>query len=145
MIQQLDREPVWGRLPLRVVVGTIFIAHGWLKLSSFGIAGTAHFMGGLGIPMPQVAAVAIITLEIVGGIALILGGATRLFAAFLAADMLGAIFFAKRNAGFFAPNGWELELALCAASITLALIGAGGVSLDAARHSRRATAPDAVG
>jgi putative oxidoreductase len=132
-----DRQPAWGLLPLRLIVGIVFMAHGWLKYSSFGLAGTAKFMGGLGIPMPQVAAVGIIALELIGGLGLILGGGTRFFAALLACDMLGAIFFSKRHAGFFAPNGWEFELTLCAVCVTLAIIGAGGASIDAAVRGRR--------
>jgi len=138
-------RPAWGLVPLRVVIGATFIAHGWLKFSSFGIAGTARFMGGLGIPLPQVAAVCVIALEIIGGVAVILGAATRIFATLLAADMLGAIYFAKRDAGFFSPKGWELELALCVACITLALVGAGGASIDAAFRGRRAIGRQTVG
>jgi putative oxidoreductase len=133
-----DRQPAWGLVPLRLIVGIVFIAHSWLKYSSFGIQGTAKFMGRLGIPMPGVAAVSIIALEAIGGLALILGGATRLFAPLLACDMLGAIYFSKRNAGFFGPKGWEFELTLCAACITLAIVGAGGASIDAALRRRRA-------
>lgn len=133
-----DRQPAWGLVPLRLIVGIVFIAHGWLKYSSFGIEGTAKFMGRLGIPIPGVVAVCIIALELIGGLALILGGATRLFAALLACDMLGAIYFSKRNAGFFGPKGWEFELTLCAACITLAIVGAGGASIDAALRRRRA-------
>jgi putative oxidoreductase len=132
-----SRQAAWGLVPLRLVVGIVFIAHSWLKFSSFGIAGTAKFMGGLGIPMPGVAAVCIIALEGIGGLALILGGATRIVAPLLAMDMLGAIFFAKPHAGLFAPNGWELELTLCAACVTLAMVGAGGASIDAALRARR--------
>lgn len=142
MTRQIELRPDWGLVPLRLVVGAVFIAHGWLKLSSFGVPGTAKFMEGLGIPMPAVAAVCIIVLELIGGIGLVLGGATRLFAVLLAADMLGAIFFAKRNAGFFAPNGWEFELTLFAACITLAIIGAGGASIDAALRGGRATSEE---
>jgi len=137
MAANVDRQPAWGLLPLRLVVGIVFIAHGWLKFSSFGVAGTTKFMGGLGVPMPQVAAVGIIALELIGGTALVLGGATRFFAALLACDMLGAILFAKRNAGFFSPNGWELELTLCIVCITFVIIGAGGASIDAAVRGRR--------
>jgi putative oxidoreductase len=137
MMRGIDLRPDWGLVPLRLVVGVVFIAHGWLKLSSFGIPGTAKFMGDLGIPMPAVAAICIITLELIGGIGLVLGGGTRLLAALLSADMLGAIFFAKRNAGFFAPNGWELELTLFAACVTLAIVGAGGASIDAAFRGHR--------
>ena len=145
MARDIVLRPAWGLLPLRAVVGAVFIAHGWLKLSSFGVPGTAQFMGGLGIPLPQVAAVGIITLEIIGGIALILGGATRIVAPLLAADMIGAIYFAKRDAGFFSPKGWEFELTLCIACITLALVGAGGASIDAAFRGRRAIERDTAG
>lgn len=131
------RQPAWGLLPVRLVVGVVFIAHGWLKLHSFGIQGTTKFMGGLGIPEPGVIAVYVIVLEMIGGLALILGGFTRFFAALLAIDMLGAIFFAKRNAGFFGPDGWEFELTLCAACLTLVIVGAGGASIDAALSARR--------
>jgi len=131
------RQPAWGLVPIRLVVGIVFIAHGWLKLSSFGIQGTTKFMGGLGIPVPGVIAVYVIVLEMIGGLALILGGFTRFFAALLAIDMLGAIFFAKRDAGFFGPKGWEFELALCAVCVTLAIVGAGGASIDAALSARR--------
>ena len=132
-----DRYPAWGLLPLRLVAGGIFIAHGWLKIHTIGIAGTERFMAGLGIPMASVAAVAIPWLEVIGGGALIAGVATRWIAALLAMDMLGAIFFAKRTEGFFAPKGWEFELTLFTICVTLALIGAGGVSIDATFANRR--------
>jgi len=52
--------------------------------------------------------------------------------------MLGAIFFAKRHAGLIGPNSWELEATLCAACVTLAIVGAGGASIDALGRRRRA-------
>src|SRR3954465_15704320 len=91
MAANIDRQPAWGLVPLRLVVGIVFIAHSWIKFHMMGIAGTTKFMGGLGIPMPNVAAVCIIALEAIGGLALILGVGTRLFAPLLAMDMLGAI------------------------------------------------------
>ena len=124
--------------PLRLVVGIVFLAHSWIKFHMMGIAGTTKFMGGLGIPLPNVAAVCIIALEAIGGLALILGVGTRLFAPLLAMDMLGAIFFAKRHAGLIGQNGWELEITLFAACVTLAIVGAGGASIDAAMRGRRA-------
>jgi putative oxidoreductase len=138
MAAYTDRQPAWGLVPLRLVVGIVFIAHSWIKFHMMGIAGTTKFMGGLGIPMPNVAAVCIIALEAIGGLALILGVGTRLFAPLLAMDMLGAIFFAKRHAGLIGPNSWELEITLCAACVTLAIVGAGGASIDALGRRRRA-------
>ena len=61
------------------------------KLFGFGLAGTAGFLGSLGIPLPMVAAVVLIATEHLGGLALLLGAGTRIVAAVLAADMLVAI------------------------------------------------------
>jgi putative oxidoreductase len=130
--------PSWGMLPLRLVVGIVFFMHGWLKLTSFGIEGTTNFMASLGIPLPAVAAVAVTALEILGGLALIVGVLTRWVSLLFAIDMLVAILTVKLRGGFFAPDGMELELTLLAASLTLAAMGAGGFALQ-----RQTPQPDA--
>jgi putative oxidoreductase len=119
---------------LRLVVGAVFIAHGLFKLLSFGLAGTAGFFAKLGIPLPNVAAPIVIAVEVLGGIALVLGAGVRVAGVLLAVDMLGAIVFAKLHGGFFAPNGFEFELTLLVASLALAVGGAGAPSIDAARN-----------
>ena len=43
----------WGMLPLRIVVGLVFLMHGGQKLFVFGPAGTADIMGKLGLPLPS--------------------------------------------------------------------------------------------
>ena len=47
----------WGMLPLRVVVGLVFLMHGAQKLFVFGLGGTADIMGKLGLPPPSLARV----------------------------------------------------------------------------------------
>ena len=126
----------WGFLPLRAVVGVTFIMHGGLKLFSMGIPGTTRMMAGMGIPLPGIAAVGVIAVEMIAGLAILLGAFTRAAAVLLACDMLGVILFAKLHGGFFAPRGSELELALLGACLTLAAVGPGGFSIDGARQAR---------
>src|SRR2546422_3960912 len=81
----------WGLVPLRLVVGLVFIVHGGQKLFVFGLGGAAGFMAKVGIPWPFLAAVVVIAVEILGGLALILWLGTRLAAAPLALYMGVAI------------------------------------------------------
>lgn len=134
------RSQEWGLLPLRIVVGLVFLMHGGQKLFVFGLAGTADIMGKLGIPLPTLAAAIVIAAELLGGLAIIAGLYTRWAGAALAIEMLVAIPVARLSGGFFAPYGFEFEFALLGACLTFAAFGAGGASLDrfiaAARRSR---------
>ena len=127
-----------ARTILRVVVGFIFAAHGWQKYNEWTIAGTQAAFGEMGIPMAEVAAPAVATLELLGGIALILGLLTRPVAALLTLDMLGALVLVHLPAGIFVANGgYELVLLLGAASLALALVGPGRASADYVLFGRR--------
>ncbi|CAH0232835.1 Putative oxidoreductase MhqP [Arthrobacter sp. Bi83] len=122
---------------LRVIVGFLFAAHGWQKFNEFTIAGTQASFTKMGIPAAEAAAPIVATLELVGGVALILGVLARVFAALLALDMLGALFLVHAPAGVFAANGgYELVLLLAAAALAVALAGAGRLSLDRALFGR---------
>ena len=126
-----------GLTALRVATGFIFAAHGWQKYSQFTIAGTQAAFAEMGVPMAAVVAPVIATLELVGGIALILGLFSRPIAALLALDMLGALVLVHAPAGvFIANNGYELVLILGAAALSIALIGPGRISLDKALFDR---------
>src|SRR5436190_4663765 len=117
----------WGLVPLRLAVGLVFVVHGAQKLFVFGLGGAAGFMGKVGIPLPFLAAGVVTAVELLGGSALILGWGTRLAAALLAFDMLVAILVVKLGAGFV--GGYGFELTLLGACLSLALLGAGPVSL----------------
>lgn len=121
----------FGMLVLRVVVGLTFAVHGWQKFNEFTIAGTQASFRAMGVPLADIAAPGVATLELVGGIAIILGVLTRVFAALLIFDMLGAMFIVHRPNGFFVTNnGIELVLLLAAACLMFVLAGAGRYSVD---------------
>ena len=128
----------YGLLVLRVVAGVIFIAHGYLKAFKMGMGGTVGMMTHFDVPAANLAAWFSVLAELVGGTALILGVFTLPFGIALTIDMLGAIWFAKRGGGLFAPKGFELELLLFASALCLALSGPGPISLRRALSRKTA-------
>src|SRR5579872_6779320 len=94
-----------GIAVLRIVVGIVFLAHGYQKVFKYGFHGVEGMLGHLGIPAPAVAAIVVMIVEFVGGILLVTGLATRLPAALLAIDMLVAILAVHAKRGFFNPTG----------------------------------------
>lgn len=119
------------QIMLRVVIGFLFAAHGWQKYFQYTLDGTVAAFGQMGVPLPTLVAPVVATLEIVGGIALILGVVTRVFAALLALNMLGAMFLVHAPAGVFVDaGGFELVLALAVGALAIALLGPGRISVD---------------
>ena len=135
-----SQQTQWGIALLRIVTGLIFFVHGWQKLFTFGYEGTTGAFTGMGVPLPAIAAALVIAVELLGGLALILGFMTRLAAVPLAINMLAALFLVHLSNGFFAQNGgYEFVLLLAAASLALALLGPGALALDNLGAVRRVT------
>jgi putative oxidoreductase len=122
---------------LRVIVGVVFIAHGGQKLFVFGLGGVTSGFAGMGIPAATIVAPLVALVEFLGGLALVTGLLTRLAALGLAIDMVGAIALVHLPNGFFGPKGFEFPLSLLAASVALAIAGAGRYSLDGVIAERR--------
>lgn len=120
----------YGPTVLRVVTGLVFAMHGYQKLSG-GLDGVTGFLTSLGFPMASVFAVILIAVELLGGIALMLGFMTRIAAKLTAIDALVALFTVHISKGFFiSTGGYEFIIVLLAASLALMLMGSGKWALD---------------
>lgn len=111
---------------LRVSLGVLFLAHGWLKLVVFTPAGAAGYFESLGFP--GFLAYLVIAAELAGGVALIAGFMTRWVSLALVPVLLGSIYAPHWAAGFFFSNeggGWEFPAFWAIALIVQALLGNG--------------------
>jgi len=126
-----------GIAVLRIVVGVVFLMHGWQKFS-MGFHNVGGFLESLRIPIPQLAAVVLTLVEFFGGIALIVGFLTRGVALLLAFDMAVAILTVHIKHGFFSSGGGiEFPLTLLAANLCLLFSGAGPISVDSFMGKKR--------
>lgn len=127
-----------GLLLGRVVIGVVFMAHGWQKIGQDGIAATAEGFAGMGVPFPEIAAPAVGFSELIGGALLILGAFTPIVGLVLATIMLVAALVVHLPAGLFVEQGgWELVGALGAGALVFATGGPGRFSIDHMRSRRR--------
>src|SRR5205085_1292919 len=92
-----ERTRGWVPLVIRLVTGVFFVSVSLGKF--FDHASEAHDFDRYGIPIPATSVVLVGVLELVCGIALVLGLGTRIAAAALAANMVGAIATAGRVEG----------------------------------------------
>ena len=137
---QTSWKQAWGLVPLRLVLGVVFLMHASQKLLVFQVAGTADILHKLGIPLASLAAVLLIVVESAGGVAMLAGFGTRTASALLVVEMCVAIPVARLQGGFFAPSGFEFEATLLGACATLALLGPGAISVEAWLTRRRGAA-----
>ncbi|OLS37161.1 oxidoreductase [Alkalihalophilus pseudofirmus] len=116
-------------LIIRVVLGVTFLIHGIDKFQ-MGLGNVAGWFESIGIMGFFGYAVAII--ELVGGIALLLGVGTRMISALIGFVMLGAIFMVKLPLGFMGTEaaGYELDIALLAMAAALVISGSKLLALD---------------
>jgi putative oxidoreductase len=126
----------WGLTVLRVVTGIIFMAHGWQKLFQMGLHGTAGMFGAIGVPVPAVSSAIVTFVELLGGLALIIGLLTRWAAALNGFDMIVAILLVHLKNGLLKPGGFEHPLIMLAACIALVMLGPGAASVDGALAKR---------
>ena len=143
---KLRNESQWGQwvpLPLRLVIGSGFMVHGWAKLSR-GPEGFAKLLEHIGAPLPELTAWASTILELLGGLAILVGAFVAVASVPLIVMMLVAMFTVHLRYGFssvntigltadgpqFGPPGYEVNLLYIAGLLTLILGGAGALSVD---------------
>lgn len=116
----------------RILLAVIFLLSGFGKLTA--IAGTAGYFGSLGLPLPTVTAIVVGLIELLGGLAILVGFQTRITAWVLAIFTIAT--------GLVAHTGWADQmqmisfmknLAIAGGFLVLASSGAGALSIDARR------------
>jgi putative oxidoreductase len=129
------RSNNWAALPVRLAAGSVFLAHGAQKLfgawGGHGLQSTAGFFESTlhmkpGILWASLAAGG----EFFGGVALLLGLATRFFGLVTTTIMAVAIYSVHNSAFFLDRNGMEYALVLLLASASLVISGGGALSVD---------------
>ena len=133
----------WAPIPLRLIVGYGFMAHGFAKLSkgSENFAGILHTIG---VPAAHFMAWLTILTELVGGFAVLLGAFVPLVSLPMAAVLFVAALTVHLPYGFssvklmsvtsgraqFGPPGYEVDLLYIACLAALAFGGSGPMALD---------------
>lgn len=123
----------------RLLLAALFLPAGISKIGGF--AGTAGYIGSVGLPMPELGAAIAIAVEVLGGIALIIGLGTRWAALALAVFTLVASFFFHAYWALPAEQQMMQQLmfmkniGVVGGLLALAAFGAGAFSLDARRKA----------
>jgi putative oxidoreductase len=133
----------WAPIPLRLIAGYGFFAHGVAKLER----GPDHFVDilqAIGTPAPHIMAWLTIFVELFGGLAVLVGAFVIWVSAPMVAVLLVAIFTVHLPFGFtsikliavtadgpkFGPPGYETDLLYLACLATLLLGGSGPLAVD---------------
>ena len=147
-----SRFPIarWAPIPLRLIVGYGFLQHGIAKLSR-GPDAFVTILHALGVPAPHLMAWLTILVELLGGLAVLLGAFVAFASLPMAALLLVAIFTVHLPYGFssiklmavtsvgaqFGPPGYECNLLYLACLAALVLGGSGPLAIDGLVRGRR--------
>jgi len=151
-IDLISRSPIahWAPIPLRLIVGYGFMEHGFAKLAR-GLDAFPAILQALGVPAPHLMGWLTILIEIVGGLAVLLGALVPLASIPMAAVLLVAVITVHLPYGFssiklqavtaagvqFGPPGFETNLLYLACLAALVLGGSGPLAIEGLLAKRR--------
>ena len=132
----LNRLQPFAQLVMRLVLGTIMIAHGYHKVWG-GFHHHMEMVGSLGLPA-HLAYLSAGT-EFFGGIAIVIGLFTRFFSLAFLIEMCVAIWKVHFKNGLTGPGGFEFPMALAAIAFALLSLGGGpwGLSFPRAGSAKK--------
>jgi putative oxidoreductase len=133
----------WAAIPIRLIVGYGFMAHGFAKLMR-GPDAFIAILHAMGVPAPAMMGWATILVELIGGFSVLAGAFVPLVSFPMAAVMIVAALTVHLPYGFssiklqaitatgakFGSPGYELDLVYLACLATLVLGGSGPFSVD---------------
>ena len=118
-------------LILRVVLGVVFVAHGWRILLIDGIAETTGQFSAWGVPQPALSAWVAALGQLLCGALLCVGLLTTAVAGVLAVFVAAAAYLVHLDHGLFNVDcGLEYPLVLIAALLVIVVFGTGRASVD---------------
>lgn len=137
----------WGTTLIRLIVGVVFVMHGYLALVVLGPQTVAGYVSRMGYPssLGTVLAWYLIVAHLGGGVLIIIGLWTRWAALANIPPMASAVLLLHFNQGFFmkvvevgpgrnVAGGYEFSLTVLVATIALVFLGSGAASVDSARR-----------
>ena len=141
----------YAGIPLRAIAGGGFVQHGWAKFAR-GPEAFAAILHSLHVPFPYLSAYLTISVELLGGAALLLGAFVAWASMPTIFVLLTAMFTVHLPYGFssikikavvdgraqFGPPGYECDLLYIACILALVLLGPGLWSIDSYRLRERA-------
>jgi putative oxidoreductase len=131
---------------LRVILGAVMLAHGWLKVLHY--EDWQRQVTGLGFPSPDLLAALALAGELLGGLGLIFGLLTRVAAVGVLSMRVAAIVTVHLKHGLLSQNGgFEYPLLLAVVAMYFLIVGPGPFSLDSVlrrRARRRAIERDPI-
>src|SRR6516162_657980 len=151
-IDLISRSPIarWAPIPLRLIVGYGFMEHGFAKLAK-GPDAFPAILHAIGVPAPHLMGWLTILVEIVGGLAVLLGALVPLVSIPMVAVLLVAMVTVHLPYGFssikllavtaagaqFGPPGFETDLLYLACLAALVLGGSGPLAIEGLLAKRR--------